>query len=181
MDEKNTTPASQPAPDVLRAVTAPAKHVLSAYSGEHGVYGVVLVTALIAVSGEEDSDLDVLLFVVGTVFVFWLAHIYAAVVASRATKPRVLLRTAIGRGIAHAYGMLISMLVPVALLAIGVVGWIDEEAAYDWALLSGVVVLAVIGFANATRNGSTWPWRIAGALSTSFLGILMIILSIIVH
>ena len=62
--------------------------MLDAYSGEHGVYGIVLVTALIAVGWEDETDFDVLLFVIGTIFVFWLAHIYAAVVASRAAQRR---------------------------------------------------------------------------------------------
>jgi hypothetical protein len=158
-----------------------ARRVLDAYSGEHGVYGIVLVTALIAVGWDDDTDLEVLVFVVGTVFVFWLAHIYAAVVASRAAEKPVPLRTAVAHGIRHTYGMLVAMLVPAILLSLAVMGWVEEYTAYYLALASGIVILALIGYANAARNRSPWFWRLGGVLVTTGLGLLVIVLSIIVH
>jgi positive regulator of sigma E activity len=159
----------------------PARRVLDAYSGEHGVYGIVLVTALIAVGWDDDTDLEVLVFVVGTVFVFWLAHIYAAVVASRAVETPVVLRTAVARGIRHTYGMLVAMLIPALLLSLAVIELVEEYTAYYLALGSGIVILALIGYANAARNRSPWYWRLAGVLITTGLGLLVIVLSIIVH
>ncbi|WP_314502401.1 hypothetical protein [uncultured Microbacterium sp.] len=158
-----------------------ARRVLDAYSGEHGVYGIVLVTALIAVGWDDDTDLEVLVFVVGTVFVFWLAHIYAAVVASRAAETPLVLRTAVARGIRHTYGMLVAMLIPALLLSLAVIGLVEEYTAYYLALGSGVVMLALIGYANAARNRSPWYWRLGGVLATTGLGLLVIVLSIIVH
>lgn len=158
-----------------------ARLVLDAYSGEHGVYGIVLVTALIGVGWDNDTDLEVLIFVVGTVFVFWLAHIYAAVVASRAAHTPAALRTAVVHGIRHTYGMVVAMLIPALLLLLGVIGLLDEWTAYYAALASGVVMLALIGYANAARNGSTWQWRLAGVASTTLLGVLVIALSIVAH
>ena len=159
----------------------PLHRLLDAYSREHAVYGLVLVTALVAVGWEEDTDFEVLLFVFGTVVIFWLAHIYAAVVASRAERPAKPLLTAIGDGARHSSGMLIAMLVPAALLLLGALGLVEEYAAYFLALGSGIVLLAVIGYANAARNGSSWPWRIAGLLATTLLGMLVIGLSILAH
>lgn len=158
-----------------------AKRMLGAYSGEHGVYGVVLVTALIAVGWDDDTDLEVLIFVIGTVFVFWLAHIYAAVVASRAAETPPSLRTALALGIRHTYGMLVAMLIPAFLLWLAVIDVVEEYTAYYLALGSGVVTLAMIGYANAARNRSPWYWRVAGVLATTALGLLVIVLSIIVH
>ena len=155
--------------------------MLSAYSGEHGVYGTVLVTALIAVGIEDDTDLQVLLFVLGTIGVFWLAHVYASVVASRALTPAPPLRQALARGARHSFGMVVAMLIPVAFLLAAVIGLLDEWTAYWIALFSGVVVLGVIGYLNARRNGSAWPWRIAGVLSTTIMGLIVIALSILVH
>ncbi len=122
-----------------------------------------------------------LLFVTGTVFVFWLAHIYAAVVASRATHTPLALRTAVARGIRHTYGMLVAMLIPASLLLLAVIDVVEEYTAYYLALGSGILLLAVIGYANAARNGSSWPWRVAGVLATAGLGMLVVVLSIIVH
>jgi hypothetical protein len=73
------------------------------------------------------------------------------------------------------------MLVPAALLLLGALGLVEEYTAYFLALGSGIVLLAVIGYANAARNGSSWPWRIAGLLATTLLGMLVIGLSILAH
>ncbi|MBW9095227.1 hypothetical protein JNB62_16205 [Microbacterium jejuense] len=172
-DDETVTPPPQPRRRIHR--------LLDAYSGEHAVYGLVLVTALIAVGWEEDTDFEVLLFVVGTVVIFWLAHIYAAVVASRAERPAKPLPAAIAGGARHASGMLVAMLVPAALLLLGTLGLVEEYTAYFLALASGIVMLAVIGYANAARNGSSWPWRIAGLVATTVLGMLVIGLSILAH
>ncbi|MGP3536729.1 hypothetical protein ACTU3I_18225 [Microbacterium sp. RD1] len=166
----------------LRAVgTRHVRRFVSAYSGEHGVYGIVLVTALIAAEIDAETDFDVILFVLGTVGVFWLAHIYAAVVASRGRHPAPPLRVGIRDGIRHSSGMALAMLIPVVLLALGTLQWVEEWTAYFLALGSGVVILGVIGYANARRNGSSWPWRLLGVLSTTLLGLLVIALSIAVH
>ncbi len=160
-----------------------ARRIIDVYTGEHGVYGLVLVTALVAIGDDYDSDLEVLVFVVGTTIVFWLAHVYAGIVAA-GSHPELgrssFLRRA-GHAARHSAGMLVAMLPPVIVLAMGVVGLVDEDDAYDFALVIGLIVLALIGWANARRNGRRWPMQIVGALSTTMLGALVILLSILVH
>jgi len=160
-----------------------ARGMLSAYTGEHGIYGVVLVTALIAIGEHYDTDLEVLLYVVGTMVIFWLAHVYAGVVAAGGDPARKTdaLHVKIGHAMRHSIGMLLAMLPPTILLALGSFGVLDEDDAYDMALLVGVVVLAVIGWLNAARNGRRWPMRLLGALVTSALGLLVIGLSALAH
>jgi hypothetical protein len=77
--------------------------------------------------------------------------------------------------------MLLAMLPPALVLAMGVLGLVDEDEAYDFALIIGLIVLALIGWGNARRNGRRWPMQIVGALSTTMLGALVILLSILVH
>jgi hypothetical protein len=170
-----------PAPKSLRQTGAHhARRLLSAYTGEHGIYGIVLVTALIAGEIDADTDDDVIAFVLGTVVIFWIAHIYAAVVASRGKSPAPPLGRALRDGVRHSSGMALAMLIPIALLASTRIG-VDEWSAYFAALLSGIVMLGVIGYLNARRNGSSWPWRIAGVVTTMLLGIVVIVLSIAAH
>lgn len=166
---------------LTRAGAHHARRMLSAYSGEHGIYGTVLVTALIAVNIADETDWDVFVFVIGTIGVFWLAHVYAWVVASRSQRPAPPLRESIARGARHSFGMVVAMLIPALLLLTGTIGLLNEWVAYWIALFSGVVVLGVIGYLNARRNGSSWPWRIAGVLSTTIMGLIVIALSILVH
>ena len=160
-----------------------ARRLVNAYTGEHGVYGLVLVTALVAIGDEYDSDLEVLVFVVGTTLVFWLAHVYAGIVAAggHAELGRESFLRRAGHAASHSSGMLLAMLPPALVLAMGVIGLVDEEEAYDFALVIGLIVLALIGWGNARRNGRRWPMQIVGALATTMLGALVILLSILVH
>ena len=177
----DTDDAQHPHPHTLRETGAHhARRLLSAYSGEHGVYGIVLVTALIAGEIDADTDDDVIVFVLGTVVIFWLAHIYAAVVASRGTRPAPPLSRALRDGVRHSSGMAIAMLIPIALLMTAGLG-VDEWVAYFAALFSGILMLGVIGYLNARRNGSRWPWRVAGVLTTMLFGIVVVLLSIAAH
>jgi hypothetical protein len=173
-------------------VTTPPSHgflprlgrrIVDAYTGEHGVYGLVLVTALIAIGDDYDDDLEVLVYVVGTTIVFWLAHVYAGIVAAggHAELARGSLLRQAGHAAGHSWGMLLAMLPPAIVLGLGVIGLVDEDEAYDFALISGLIVLALIGWANARRNGRRWPLQIVGALATTTLGALVILLSILVH
>ncbi|WOQ70843.1 hypothetical protein RYJ27_06570 [Microbacterium limosum] len=182
------TESPDPAPParaarIAAAAKRPARGLVDAYSGEHGVYGVVLVTALIAVAADEETDLDVIAFVVGTTVVFWLAHLYAAAVASRSPRHGrgESLGAALRHGAKHSSGMLLAMLIPSLLLGLGAAGILDEDTAYLIALASGVVLLALIGYANAARNGSRWPWRLLGILATTSLGLVVIALSVLAH
>lgn len=174
-------------PDPIPVTDAPspgtARRVLDAYTGEHGVYGVVLVTALIALGEDHDTDLDVLLFVVGTVFVFWLAHVYAGVVSQSGTADGAArpLRSRIRHAARHTGGLLLAVVPPTLILWAGVFGLLDESVAYIASMLCGVVVLGVIGFLNATRNKRPWWVRIGASVTTAMLGVLVILLDIAVH
>ncbi len=169
-------------PPATGGVRHHARRVLSAYTGEHGVYGVVLVTALVALGEHYDTDFEVLLYVVGTMVIFWLAHVYSGVVAANAPHARdVPTRRKILHAARHSSGMLVAMLPPAILLAFGSFGILDEDTAYDLALLTGVLVLAVIGWLNAARNGRRWYGRLLGAFTTAMLGILVIGLSTLAH
>ena len=78
------------APPASAAVVKRATLVLRAYRSESAIYGVVLVSSLIAIGWHEDTDLEVLGFTFGAVIVFWLAHVYAGTVSREETgSPRL--------------------------------------------------------------------------------------------
>ncbi|QEO15688.1 hypothetical protein FLP10_15575 [Agromyces intestinalis] len=184
-DARAAEPAAEHAADpTTKADRASAARLVADYARtEHGVHGVVLVSALTAVGWHFDTDLEVLWFIVGSVVVLWLTHVYAAVVAGR--------RTPEGRGIAlwrailtaagHTSGLLVAMLLPVFFLLLAVIGLIDEYLAYYLALWVGVVELAVMGWLNSARNESPWWLRALSALITAGFGLAVIWLGTLVH
>ena len=167
-------------------VTRQAGLVLRAYRTESAIYGVVLVSALIAIGWEDDTDLEVLLFTLGTTAVFWLAHVYAGAIAREegpeSGRPRWRAILAAARAsAAHSSGLLLAMVLPVAFLGLAAIGWLDEYVAYYLALWVGTAVLAVIGWVTAARRGGSWGWHLLSALVTASLGLLVIWLSALVH
>ncbi|WP_336715142.1 hypothetical protein [Arthrobacter sp. USHLN218] len=164
-------------------VARPAAALLRAYETEHAIYGTVLVSALIAVGWKYETDLEVFLFTLGTVGVFWLAHIYSGVVAGNrsAGRPRKAVWAMVLATARHSAGMVLAMLLPAFFLLLAAAGVLDEYVAYYVALWVGVGVLAVLGYTNAARRRKRWPLRLLNAATTSALGLIIIWLSTLVH
>jgi len=120
---------------------------------------------------------------VGSVGVFWLAHIYSGVLAREDdTEPRLrAVLIAAGDSIRHTAGLLLAMVLPAVFLLLAVVGWVDEYVAYYAALWVGVAVLAVLGYLASARRGSPWYLRVVSAVVTGSLGLLVIWLGSLVH
>lgn len=161
----------------------PVAVVLGAYSTEYAIYGTVLVSALIAVGWKFDTDFEVFLFTLGTVVVFWIAHIYSGVVANHgADETRgVVLWRLILHSARHSVGMVLAMLVPAIFLLLAAVGVLDEYVAYYIALWAGALILGILGFWNSVKRGRGWPRRILNAAITASLGVGIIWLSYLVH
>ena len=164
-------------------VWKPVRKAISTYRTEHAIHGTVLVSAVIAIGWNEDTDLDVLLFVLGSVGVFWLAHVYSGVLAredDREPRFRAIV-VAARETIRHTGGLLVAMVLPTLFLLLAVVGWVDEYVAYFAALWVGVAELAVLGWFASARRGSPWYLRLVSAVVTASLGLLIIWLSSLVH
>jgi hypothetical protein len=166
-----------------RAMLKDAASVLRAYRTESAIYGVVLVSSLVAIGWYQESDLEVLVFTVGAMVVFWLAHVYAGTISrEESDSPRLRAILAAARAsAAHTSGMLLAMVLPTIFLLLAVVNVLDEYVAYYLALWVGTAVLAVIGWFSAKRRGGHWGWWLLSALVTASLGIIMIWLGSLVH
>jgi len=166
-----------------QAGARPAAFVVRAYTNEHAIYGTVLVSALVAVGGNDDTDLEVFLFTIGAVGVFWLAHVYARSVGhlTEARPGLSAIVVAVASAARHSAPKVVAMLIPSVFLLLATVGVLDQYIAYYIALWSGVAVLAVLGYLNSTRRGSPMRLRLVSAALTSALGLGIIWLSSLVH
>lgn len=150
---------------------------------EEAIYGLILVSGMILVSGlHEDASFSVLLTVIVTVLVFWLAHVYAGTLARFSGRlGGGNLAHAISHAIRRSKGLLISAVFPIAVLTLGTVGLIDDYEAIWGALWANTVVLGVLGWIGVARWSTNFWWRLASALTTALFGGFVIVLKALAH
>jgi hypothetical protein len=159
--------------------------VRTTFVTEESVYGVILVSGMIVVAGgPESNSFAVFWKVVGTVIVFWAAHVYAGTVARHGgldDEIQLSLAEAFRASMRRSLGLLASAMIPSFILLLGATRAVPDQVAIWAALWAGVVVLAVLGWIAFTRRGSSWLGRIAGSLGTAAFGIVMILMKSFIH
>lgn len=172
------------APEPPESDAALVTRVRIGFVTEESVYGIVLVSGMIIVAGSYRATAwETFVSVIGTVFVFWAAHIYAGTVAGHGVVEgdQTTLAVAFHRSVRRSFGFLLSALLPSFVLLLGALEAIPDSVAMWAALWLGVVILAVLGYSAFAVRGSSWPVRIAGALGTAAFGFAMIAMKAIIH
>lgn len=160
----------------------PLDAVTTSFVTEQSVYGVILVAGMIVVAGAADTtSFTVFVIVVVTVLVFWGAHVYAGTVAAHGfgRDPRPL-RDAFRHAVRQSRGLLVSALIPCAILLVGTTRVVDDQVAIWAAMLSGIVILAVIGWVAFRRRGASIARSLAGSATTAAFGVVMAVLKVLV-
>jgi uncharacterized protein YacL len=151
---------------------------------EESVYGTVLVSGMIVVSrGYGATSWETFQAVLGTVLVFWVAHVYAGTVAGyhAVNGHETTLREAIRRALRRSIGFLTAAILPSIVLLLGALEAIPDDLAVWVALWLGVAILAVLGYHVATARGKSWPVRLLSSAATATMGVAMILLKVLVH
>lgn len=156
-----------------------------ALASESAVYGVVLVSGLVAlVADSNHASGEVLVKIMSTVLVFWAAHVYARVVSyphEEASVSEVTWTAALRDSVNRSWGMLVAALIPSTVLLLGVLGVLNDNDAIWASLWVDVALLALIGyFGVATWSTKIWA-RLLGALGTAVLGMVLIALKALIH
>lgn len=162
----------------------PRDLVRASFATEQAVYGVLLVSGMIVVTGRYGStSWQVLLTVVVTVLVFWSAHVYAGTVARHGSSDDhpVPLRESLRLAVQDSWGLLLSALVPCAILLLGTLRVVPDAAAMWAALWAGIVILGVLGYLAFRRRGSAWWVRVLGAITTAAFGLVLAGLKAFIH
>lgn len=142
------------------------------------VYGTVLTAGLISAFSLYDPGLLTLIVrTVGTVVVFWGAHVYAEIVGNRDLSWRAAVREALQR----SAGLLWALIVPVSCLAVAAALQLPLETAVDIALWGAVVTLAVLGWWAARQRHAAPLAKVLTAAGTAGLGLALIALKALVH
>jgi len=147
------------------------------------IYGLILATSVIAVSREYDSSnagvIGVTVLVTGVVF--WLAHVYARVLAGSVTRHRMLKRSEVRDVLRHDWP-LVEVTVPLVLiLALGVLDFVPDRAAIVAAMLAALVELAAAGGYAARMSGAGLRGTVVSAVVAVILGSAVVLLKALVH
>ncbi len=149
------------------------------------IYGLIIVAGMIVVSRNLTADSGgALLSVVTTLVVFFLAHAYASALSqlARGAGDGATLRTAIRHGLRESSGMVIVGILPIAVLALGVVGLLPEANAVWLALAIDITLLGALGWlVAASRTRSLWVRAASVVLTASFGGVLILLKAVVHH
>lgn len=147
------------------------------------IYGLILATSVIAVSQDYDaSDAGLIaVSVLGTGIVFWVAHVYARVLATSIAQHRSLTRPELRALLAHDWPLVEVTIPLVVVLAIGAVGVIPDRAAVLTATVLALVELGAVGAYAARLRGAGLRVTALSAGVAVGLGLAVVLLKALVH
>ena len=145
------------------------------------IYGIIAYLAILVLLEEDHTDpMDAIAILVGSAFVYWLAHVYAHLLPRMAAVGR--LRS--GRfweTAADQIGVLLVVLVPVIPLFLGVVGILSAPAAVRAAIAAGVASLGVFAIREARSAGLAWRRSLLMAAGLVLAGVVLLWLEVHLH
>ena len=142
------------------------------------VYGTVLTAGLISAFSLYNPPLLALIArTVGTVLVFWGAHVYAEVVGTR----EISWRGAVRESLQRSAGLLWALIVPMACLTAAALLGASVDAAVDISLWGSVVTLAFLGWWAARQRRAPLLATLAASAGTAGMGLALIVLKAVIH
>ncbi|MBA8815786.1 hypothetical protein FHX48_000838 [Microbacterium halimionae] len=151
----------------------------SRFRSAPAVYGLIVFTAFITIASDHAVDAwDMLDTAVGTLIVFFIAHVFAHTLTSHGEHG---LWRAIRHGIAHASGMLYASIPTTLVLVITGVQGASADDAYISSMWVAVAMLALLGYSAYAKRGAHIIVRLFGAAGTALLGLVIILLEYAIH
>lgn len=150
---------------------------------EEAIYGLILVSGMIVVSGSlVGTSVNAFLTVAVTVVVFYVAHVYAGTLGRLAISDgRAGLRASLRASARQSAGMLLASLVPLLILLLGTTDLVDDQTSLWAALIVNTLLLGALGWIAVARWSTHWLPRIISAVVTAAFGGILIILKAFVH
>jgi hypothetical protein len=146
---------------------------LGMINGEGIITGTVVSTAVIAAAAEHIEETHIVLAILGTAFIYWLAHLHARTLGD-AVKHRTHPMDALKEALAETWPILAAALMPaVILLGAQLIGAELRNAAWI-AVIASTVLLAVYSFFAGRRGGLS----LGGSLLSGAIGLMLGILII---
>ncbi len=170
-DDVGAPPAPAPRPDPLGLVSG----------GEGLLTGTVVCAAAIAYSARHvGSTRELCTVILGTVVVYWLAHLHACTIGASVSHDQHL-RESLRVAARETWPIAGASAVPIVLLLVADVAGASLATAAWTALIATIVLLATYSYLAGARSGlSTWG-RLASAAIGALLGVLVALLKVALH
>jgi hypothetical protein len=145
---------------------------------ERAIYGQILAASLV-VALSEDNELSaqqVLLWLLVTMVVFWLAHVYSDVIAARLERETAHLAVQIRSSLRMEWPVAQAALLPGLALALGWAGLWSTHTAIDLAIVLAVLQLTLWGLGLARARGlglvgTAWVTTVNAAFGLALVGL----------
>jgi hypothetical protein len=146
------------------------------------VYGTIIVLAVLAAGGNayREEPWHLVVIVVTTVLVLWLAHVYAHGLAESLQAGRRLSPTELGQIARRELAIPAAAVAPATVLMFGAVGIFRESTAVWIAFTLGVVTLAVQGVRYAAVEKMSGRATIVAVAINLALGLALVALEVFV-
>lgn len=147
-----------------------------------GIYGTILYASVIAASSVSDHDSDsaveILVFSLVSIVVFWLAHVYSDALGFQGDADR--LSDRMGDSLRHAMldssGMLEAAVIPSVPLLLAALAILPADVGVALSLWLCVLMLALVGFLVFLVRGRSLWLCLLGSVLTGLFGVVVIIL-----
>ncbi|GGF10465.1 hypothetical protein [Subtercola lobariae] len=141
------------------------------------VYGTVLISSLLYVFSLKFSAWDTLATTVEAVIVFFIAHVYAEIIANQTGT----LSTAVHDALVRSRGLLLAAVVPLTIMLLAALGIVSKDRAVTSAVWASAVILGILGWFAVAPRSTKWWIRAIAALSTAGLGLVLVALKALTH
>lgn len=149
--------------------------------GEGAIIGTVVCAAAIAAgAGHSESTRQLSAIILGTVAVYWVAHLHAVTIGSALTHrhhPVAAFRHALVETLPLAG----ASVVPLAVLLVSRLVGADLNVAAWVALLATIGLLTLYSYLAGARGGLDTGGRIASAVAGAGVGLLVALLKVSLH
>ena len=141
-----------------------------------GIYGAIITASIMTAVGGSLPTLALVLSVLVTLVVYWLAEEYAEVLGRQATGGHVPTRAYIRARLADSWPIVSASFLPLAALVVARLAGASAFAAANFGVGAAIILLIAHGWA-AGRAAQLKSWRLTASTSiAAVLGLVMVAL-----
>jgi hypothetical protein len=148
-----------------------------------GIYGAIITAAILDTAGSNMSTDALVIAVVVTLVVYWLAEEYAELLGEQVTGGHLPTWAYIRAALAHTWPMVSASYLPLLALVQARLAGASASAAANFGLVTAILLLTFHGW-SAGRASRLRGWQLAGVTAiAAALGLVMVVLKdlVLIH